>query len=720
MESLTSGTLAGTGSFRCEECGYVVTLAATDAAARLPGLRGRELRPRLAVRRRALRRAAADGPGGRPRRPSSRPRRAELERQPGQYLVYDDGDAVRVVALEREWTRDRPQPGRRRALRRPDGVAPPRADRAPGRRRAGAGRPQPQRRVRQRRARRVARRCADGDEIVVGRYRLHFVDGAGDSPDAAPPTPGGSPTARPSAGEPERALAVRASGEPARESRPRLSVRADGRRRSRCSPRRAAPARRPRCARSPTCSGGPGCSVLAVDLDPQGNLSDYFDVDPDAEPTIGDVLAGPRQAPREAIHDDVIPANLVARRGRAGARRQDGPRADAAQGAASERRRRLRRHPHRLPAVARPADRQRARRRRPRAAQRRGAVLRAAGRRAGARGHRAGPRQPEPRPRVARRACFNIADMRTRPLARGVRRRCSEHVGDKLFDTTVRAVDRLRRVGRARASRSSTTGPTSAPDYLALADELLGALGLPRRAGASCARALSRRLAPSRRAPDGLELAHVGALRLERRAQDVGPARRLARAAPRRRRRSARSGTRRARSGRRRRSSRRARRARARARRAPSSAGRGARGGAGAGGRARPAGDEVPVAAREPERQQRRVGDVEDRVGHRHLVGQRRARLPACGPARAGTTSTASRPGRRRRSASPAPSAQIDEPAVQRGRDVVGMALELGGERQQVGVELEQVVGGHQPGDERRGARSRARRRAGSPSGSGT
>ena len=33
--------------------------------------------------------------------------------------------------------------------------------------------------------------------------------------------------------------------------------------------------------------------VLAVDLDPQGNLSDYLDVDPDASPTIGDVLDGP-------------------------------------------------------------------------------------------------------------------------------------------------------------------------------------------------------------------------------------------------------------------------------------------------------------------------------------------------------------------------------------------------------------------------------------------
>ena len=37
MESLMSGTLAGTGSFRCEECGYVVTLAATDTLPDCPG-----------------------------------------------------------------------------------------------------------------------------------------------------------------------------------------------------------------------------------------------------------------------------------------------------------------------------------------------------------------------------------------------------------------------------------------------------------------------------------------------------------------------------------------------------------------------------------------------------------------------------------------------------------------------------------------------------------
>jgi len=50
--------------------------------------------------------------------------------------------------------------------------------------------------------------------------------------------------------------------------------------------------------------------TLAVDLDPQGNLSDYFDVDPEATPTVGDVLSGRAKA-AAAIHDGIIPANLA-------------------------------------------------------------------------------------------------------------------------------------------------------------------------------------------------------------------------------------------------------------------------------------------------------------------------------------------------------------------------------------------------------------------------
>jgi chromosome partitioning protein len=49
--------------------------------------------------------------------------------------------------------------------------------------------------------------------------------------------------------------------------------------------------------------------VLVVDLDPQGNLSDYFDVDPEATPTIGDVLGGRANA-ADAVRAGILPANL--------------------------------------------------------------------------------------------------------------------------------------------------------------------------------------------------------------------------------------------------------------------------------------------------------------------------------------------------------------------------------------------------------------------------
>ncbi len=52
-----------------------------------------------------------------------------------------------------------------------------------------------------------------------------------------------------------------------------------------------------------------GVKTLAVDLDPQGNLSDYFDLPPDSDPTVADVLAGTSSA-TDAIHEDVIPASL--------------------------------------------------------------------------------------------------------------------------------------------------------------------------------------------------------------------------------------------------------------------------------------------------------------------------------------------------------------------------------------------------------------------------
>jgi chromosome partitioning protein len=52
-----------------------------------------------------------------------------------------------------------------------------------------------------------------------------------------------------------------------------------------------------------------GLDTLAIDSDPQGNLSEYFGIPADAFPTLGEVLAGQQKA-MDAIHDGVIPANL--------------------------------------------------------------------------------------------------------------------------------------------------------------------------------------------------------------------------------------------------------------------------------------------------------------------------------------------------------------------------------------------------------------------------
>ena len=52
-----------------------------------------------------------------------------------------------------------------------------------------------------------------------------------------------------------------------------------------------------------------GAETLAVDADPQGNLSAYFGLPDDVQPTLGEVLTGRAKAV-DAIHDGVIPANL--------------------------------------------------------------------------------------------------------------------------------------------------------------------------------------------------------------------------------------------------------------------------------------------------------------------------------------------------------------------------------------------------------------------------
>ncbi len=143
MESLTSGTFVGAGSFRCRRCGYVLTLVRLGHAHRLPGLRRPGVRARVAVQHRAMLPGGA-GPRDAKAMLSEPPpadhdaRLAEAREQidqPGEYLCYEEGGELRTVALTREWTRigrslaadvrfDDPTVSRRHALivRQPDGV----------------------------------------------------------------------------------------------------------------------------------------------------------------------------------------------------------------------------------------------------------------------------------------------------------------------------------------------------------------------------------------------------------------------------------------------------------------------------------------------------------------------------------------------------------------------------------------------------------------------
>lgn len=176
MESLTSGTLAGAGSFRCQRCGFVVNLAASDALTDCSRCGASEF-----VR-------ASLFSVGAPRQdddayaPAAHADRGEWLAHartqiegPGEHLVYEQDGELISVALTREWTRigrsltadvrfDDPTVSRRHALvvRHPDGV-----------------------RVLDDRSlngvfvngERVEwRALRDGDEIVVGRYRISFVD----------------------------------------------------------------------------------------------------------------------------------------------------------------------------------------------------------------------------------------------------------------------------------------------------------------------------------------------------------------------------------------------------------------------------------------------------------------------------------------------------------------------------------------------------------------
>jgi FHA domain/Zinc-ribbon containing domain len=133
MEPIESGTLAGIGSFQCDDCGYVVTLANDDELPRCPGCGGT-----------AFVRASLFGKARFTGRPWPQDEHDDLEwvdevreglNDVGEYLAYEGAGNVRVFALTSQWTRigrslaadirfDDPTVSRRHALivRGPDGV----------------------------------------------------------------------------------------------------------------------------------------------------------------------------------------------------------------------------------------------------------------------------------------------------------------------------------------------------------------------------------------------------------------------------------------------------------------------------------------------------------------------------------------------------------------------------------------------------------------------
>jgi predicted nucleic acid-binding Zn-ribbon protein len=189
-DSVISGTVVGAGSFSCEHCGYTLTLAASDMLTACPGCGGQVFaRASLFSTERipagATGEVAAHSNDGELLKPPA-PGRAERlavarERieQPGEYLSYEENGELRTVALTREWTRvgrslaadvrfDDPTVSRRHALivRHPDGVRLLDDRSLNG--------------VFVNGARVDGKTLQDGDEIIVGRYRLAFLSIAAD------------------------------------------------------------------------------------------------------------------------------------------------------------------------------------------------------------------------------------------------------------------------------------------------------------------------------------------------------------------------------------------------------------------------------------------------------------------------------------------------------------------------------------------------------------
>jgi predicted RNA-binding Zn-ribbon protein involved in translation (DUF1610 family) len=102
MEAFSAGTLAGAGSFRCETCGYALALHELDELPECPHCGGDEFHRSSIFEAHTT--AEPLGPQERDE-PDWLAEARDALAQPGNYVAFDDGQRVRVVAVQGGWTR---------------------------------------------------------------------------------------------------------------------------------------------------------------------------------------------------------------------------------------------------------------------------------------------------------------------------------------------------------------------------------------------------------------------------------------------------------------------------------------------------------------------------------------------------------------------------------------------------------------------------------------
>jgi hypothetical protein len=182
MESFPVGTLAGAGSFKCEDCGFTAALHGLDELPACPHCGGTSYR-RASIFAEHVTTETSAIPATLDPDWLAEAREALIT--PGAYVAYEDDERVRVVALQDGWTRlgrsmsahvrfDDPTVSRRHALIHRDEASVRILDD-----RSLNGLFLNGERV-------DWHELCDGDRITVGRFDLHFIGLRGRGAAAAP------------------------------------------------------------------------------------------------------------------------------------------------------------------------------------------------------------------------------------------------------------------------------------------------------------------------------------------------------------------------------------------------------------------------------------------------------------------------------------------------------------------------------------------------------